>query len=197
MTKSRGLRFRNRNLLNQTFGRWTVIDKAPRDKHGFVRWICRCVCGTVKGVNESTLVRGTSTSCGCLTLEVLSARGRHWDSKSRLYRCWRHLRSRCENKNVSEYKNYGGRGITVCERWQSYDNFKADMGEHPGPGYSIDRIDNDGNYEPSNCRWATRSQQSSNQQKKVCHICGVICKSGAGLSLHTRKMHAGGVYGNI
>lgn len=190
MTKSTGQRIRGRNLLGATFGRWQVISSAPRDRLDFVRWTCRCECGTIRDVNETSLIRGVSRSCGCYTREVLSQRQTHGEShKTKLYACWRHMLSRCENPNVSEYPHYGGRGITVCERWHSFENFRDDMPPHPGDGYSIDRIDNDLGYYPANCRWATRSQQQYNQGKRVCSVCGKMSPSGAGLSLHMRKAH--------
>lgn len=190
MTRSTGQRIHNRDLTGSTFGRWAVIEAAPRDKHGFACWVCRCQCGTVKSVNENTLIRGTSTSCGCLTKEVNSQRRTHGEShKTRLNRCWQLMRRRCNNPNSSEYPYYGARGIKVCARWDQYENFRDDMGEHPGEGYSIDRIDNDGGYEPGNCRWATRSQQTSNQGERSCPTCGKMCESGAGLKLHERIHH--------
>lgn len=191
MTRSTGKRIHNRDLAGQQFGRWTVIERAERDKHRFACWLCRCQCGTIKSVNENTLVRGKSTSCGCLTKEANSQRGTHGEShKTRLYRCWQLMRRRCNNPNSTEYHYYGARGITVCARWEKYEHFRDDMGDHPGDGYSIDRIDNDRGYEPDNCRWATRSQQSSNQRKQSCPACGKVCNSGAGLKQHERIHHA-------
>jgi len=189
MTTSLGIRIHNRNLIGMTFGRWTVLDKAPRDKFGFAHWTCLCKCGNIKTVSENTLIRGKSTSCGCITSEINSQRGTHHQTKTRIYRAWRHMRTRCENPKYNGYKNYGGRGITICDRWLCFDNFFQDMSPHPGEGYSLDRIDNDGNYEPSNCRWATRKQQSSNQAERVCEICGKVCNSGSGLAIHKRVTH--------
>lgn len=192
MTRSTGQRFRNRDLAGSTFGRWTVFERAPKDKHGSTCWLCQCACGTVKIVNENALIRGASTSCGCLTREITSRRmTTHGEShKTRLYRCWKLMRRRCNNPNSIEYPHYGARGIAVCQRWGRYENFRADMGEHPGDGYSLDRIDNDGGYEPGNCRWATRTQQMENQGKRPCPTCGKVCGSGAGLKQHERIHYA-------
>lgn len=185
MTKSRGIREHDRNLVGQSFGSWTVIKKGPKNIFGFAHWVCKCQCGKIKNVAENSLVHGKSKSCGCIAI-----RGRHHESKkTKLYSSWTHMLSRCNNPHAIGYVHYGGRGISVCKRWLTYENFRDDMGPHPGEGYSIDRINNDGNYEPKNCRWATRSQQSSNQQEAKCSECGKICRSGAGLRLHTR-IHA-------
>jgi len=97
---------------------------------------------------------------------------RHGMSKHYLHNIWRKMKGRCFNPTDDAYSDYGGRGITVCERWLTFENFYADMGERPGPDYSLDRINNDGNYEPENCRWATREQQMQNKRKKA------VCKRG-------------------
>jgi len=190
MTKSKGLRIHNRNLVGCKFERWTVVDYAVRNKFGFAMWKCQCECGTINIVCENTLIRGKSKSCGCIAKEVHSARGRHHESHNNsTYSSWIHMNSRCNNPNSNGYNNYGGRGIKICDRWKIYENFRDDMGEKPGSEYSIDRIDNDGNYEPDNCRWSTFKEQMNNQGNKICPLCGKTCGSGAGLALHKRKEH--------
>lgn len=154
----------------QTFGRLTVIRRAEERKAGRrgVVWECQCACGAVVNVAAERL--GVRTrSCGCLHREMAGDRTRtHGDSKSAEHRTWSGMITRCENPNREKFRDYGGRGIRVCERWRGangYQNFLADMGRRPSPRHSIDRIDVDGNYEPGNCRWATPSEQARNTRK--------------------------------
>lgn len=154
--------------LLHKYGRLTVIGE--RQKHGRY-WLvpCRCDCGTEKMVDLASLRSGSTISCGCYRNAAFLARKdamvaktkKHGQWQARTYRIWLGMRARCSNPNITHYARYGGRGIRVCERWQSFENFLADMGEAP-PGHSLDRIDNDGHYEPSNCRWATQQQQMDN-----------------------------------
>lgn len=157
------------NLEGQTFGKLLVLG-VHNTVDGGTRWLCQCACGKQKVIWASSLKRGTANSCGC------SRRGRaawnrsHMESANggRLspeYSTWAAMIQRCTNKRSKSYKNWGGRGITICERWLRFENFLADMGRKPSPRHSIDRFPNkSGNYEPGNCRWATAKEQANNMR---------------------------------
>lgn len=151
----------------QRHGRFTVVSFVGRVNKRSV-WRCQCVCGNVRDVMAQSLVAGTSKSCGCLFLETRRARkgipATHGQSKTRTYRIWCGIKKRCYNKNDHAYPRYGGRGITVHDRWRSsFENFVSDMGECPD-GLTIEREDNDLGYEPGNCRWATYAEQNLNRR---------------------------------
>lgn len=156
------------NLIGQTFGRLMVIAEGP--KRGARRsWACRCVCGNEAAATTSDLRYGDVASCGCLLKGATAANRKHGHSHrsgtSLTYNSWRAMIDRCSNSSHAGFENYGGRGITVCGRWQTFENFLADMGERPSSKHSIDRIDPDGNYEPDNCRWATAKEQRRNRRR--------------------------------
>jgi len=155
------------DLTGQTFGRWTVLEFK-----GQAKWLCRCSCGTEKVVGGSSLRRGNSTSCGCFQREDVSRRTRTHGHKAGgkytpEYIAWANIIARCENPKHKAYPNYGGRGITICGRWrESFESFLADVGPRPSDDNSLDRIDNDGHYEPGNVRWATISEQAKNRRER-------------------------------
>lgn len=131
-------------------------------------WICLCECGRNSTVCAGDLIGGYVSSCGCITRSRT-----HGDSRSTEHRSWLQMKDRCLNENSAHYSSYGGRGIKVCKRWLTYENFLADMGRKSGAGFSLDRIDNNGNYCPENCRWATASQQARNtRQNKILELNG-------------------------
>lgn len=146
-------KYRGLNLSGRRFGMLVAGEKV-----GAVKWLCKCDCGKSKPVAQSALMAGR-ISCGCMESVVKT----HGMSHTNIYSIWKHIISRCENKRDAAYHGYGGRGIKICERWSVFENFYADMGDKPR-GKSIDRIDNDGNYEPSNCRWATSTEQGCNKR---------------------------------
>lgn len=155
------------DIIGTKFTRWLVISRASNDAVGKAQFLCRCDCGAEKVLQGILLRRGVSKSCGCLKLEALSKRqkthGHTANGKpSPTFHSWAGMIARCTNPNNAHYKYYGGVGISVCDRWHSFSNFLQDMGEKP-PRMSIDRIDVSGNYEPSNCRWATAKEQARNK----------------------------------
>ncbi len=170
------------NLIDKTglrFGRLFVLRRIEdyRSPKGAMdsRYRVRCDCGTELNVRSSNLAYGNTNSCGCFKREqVTLAKKTHGDSNAGgirkmapEYRAWRGAIERCENPNTERYPHYGGRGIRVCRRWRkSYETFLSDMGRRPSALHSIDRKDNDGNYEPRNCRWATQSEQQRNKQPR-------------------------------
>lgn len=196
---------RRQSLVGLRSGRLTVIRIG--EVHGYkAKWLCRCECGNTALVWSYSLRSGRTKSCGCLKDELSAERslvhghtGR--GTRSSEYNSWDGMNQRCHNTKNPSYRKYGGRGIRVCARWRaSFANFIADMGRKPSPQHSIDRIDNDGNYEPGNCRWATLSQQNSNMQRSKGALvykgeCGTFqywaAKLGVTPSALCRRLNAG------
>jgi len=159
--------------------RWTILENLSRPESKSVKGSdkikVKCECGTIKDHTGTALK--TSKSCGCYAIDQSSKRGMFYGGENKkekqlMYARWKNMRKRCYNIDSQQYINYGMRGISVCDRWlepdgQGFRNFYEDMGDRPSKEYSLDRINNDGNYEPSNCRWATAKQQRNNQRKGI------------------------------
>lgn len=165
-----------RDLTGQRFGKLVARSIVGQDKHKNVIWLCDCDCGQTHEVVSRALVNGHVNSCGCMGHgEFRSKRQeKHGGSKERLYGVWGGMLNRCYDPNRTEFSNYGGRGIEVCDEWRnSYAAFRSWAYANgydpalPGKDCSLDRIDTDGNYEPSNCRWVTMLEQSRNKRETV------------------------------
>jgi hypothetical protein len=153
------------DLTGRRFGRLEVVGRAP-NRNTVVYWLCRCDCGIEKEVGSQSLRSGRIKSCGCLRVDTSRARcTTHGKCNSREYQSWQNMKRRCSDISNEAYANYGARGITYHESFEQFDGFFEYLGVCP-EGYSLDRIDNDGNYEPGNVRWASRSTQNANQRKR-------------------------------
>lgn len=164
-----------KNLTGLTFNRLTVLKRMPDKRLWMPYYWCQCVCGTIREVRGSHLTLNKIQSCGCLNQELKLARGRHFLSKHILYKRFEKMKARCTNPNNPDYHHYGGRGIGIYEPWQCYpeDFINYIITLYPDwktmliNGYSIDRINNDGNYEPGNLRLATPKEQANNRRKRA------------------------------
>ena len=159
------------DLTGKTFGRWSVVKRAENSPQGQAMWLCRCECGNERAMLSILLRRGISRSCGCLHRDDLVKRntvhgGSVIGNRKAEYNIWSGVIKRCTNPKCRAWKNYGGRGITICDRWRhSFANFLADVGERPSIKHSLDRYpDQNGNYEPGNVRWATAKEQCRNKR---------------------------------
>lgn len=210
-TNGKNLIVGGRNLTGQRFGRLTVTKEAGRDAQKRALWLCKCDCGNEKIVASYLLKRGSVKSCGCYAAEVRHSPNTfavtHGGYKTRLYKTWESMRQRCNNKNSSGYNSYGGRGIRVCDEWSDFGSFRdwayANGYDDTAPKgrCTLDRIDNDGDYEPSNCRWVDSKTQAQNRSAthkyeyngEILSIRELSDKTGVNYSLLYRRIIVDGI----
>lgn len=182
------------DLTGQKFGRLTATLLTKRTNRKEAYWVCLCECGNTTTVSGYHLRSGHTQSCGCLHSEVTAKMLRvHGMTGTPTYVSWAGMIQRCFDQNSTSYPRYGARGITVCERWLAFENFYADMGERP-EGYSLDRIDPNGNYQPGNVRWATDEHQNNNKRNsKIISVNGepmTIGEAARKYNIHYHSLHS-------
>lgn len=165
-------------MKGKRFGRWFVLSEKGKNRDGKILWECKCDCGKIGLVSGKVLRLKKSRSCGCLNKELLRIRSiTHGGCGTILHNRWRGMLQRCKNPNNKNYQCYGGRGITVCERWKSFENFRGDMEQTFKPRLTLDRIDNNKGYSKENCKWATQIEQARNTRRNHLIIIGGITKT--------------------
>ena len=159
-----------KDITGQKFNLLTVLKYSHTEKGHGSYWLCVCECGNKKTIRIDGLKAGQPRSCGCLQKKWVSsgrANRTHGKSTTKIYKCWLRMKSRCFDKKNQDYKHYGNRGITVCKRWFDFETFAKDMGAIPSNKHTIERIDNDGNYEPRNCKWLENTEQNKNKRNSI------------------------------
>lgn len=152
-----------KSLKGKKFGKWFVVSKLKSRTEGHCLYKAKCACGTIRILREVDLKSGHTKSCGCRRKELATTHGLRYSTE---YSSWSCMFQRCYREDHKSFKYYGGRGISVCKKWKKFENFIEDMGMKPTSQHSIDRINADKNYIPSNCRWATKKEQAINKRKK-------------------------------
>lgn len=171
------------DLTGQVFTRLTVLSRAENAENGACRYLCQCECGNQKVIYASALRSNLTRSCGCLDLEMKSARTAMAAKRNPEYVIWKGIKNRCYCTTSTAYCKYGARGIAMCDSWRdSFEQFFEDMGRRPSSEHSIERRENDGNYEPSNCYWATRTEQARNKRMPITNTSGIT-----GVGFHKRR----------
>lgn len=189
------------DITGHRFSRLVAIKLLPeRSPQGRTLWECKCDCGKTVAVSSNALRRGNTQSCGCLARSLTASRStKHGKANSPEYAIWAAMRNRCTNPNDRNYKNYGGRGITLCERWQAFPSFYADMGSRPSSRHSIERLDNNGHYSPDNCKWATVEEQQLNRRTarlltfkgETCNLAIWAKRTGLSVTCILHRLNAG------
>lgn len=166
------------DITGRMFHSWTVIEYAGQNRWGHSMWLCRCRCGTEASVGAKDLRSGRHNQCRRCAV-TKHGHGKYGRQRTPSYMVWQSMRERCNNTESISYDRYGGRGISVCDRWNDFSAFLADMGERPSLSHTIDRVNNDGNYEPGNCRWATAAEQATNRSdnRMLTHDGKTMCVS--------------------
>ena len=161
------MRLKHVNLTGQQFFRLTAIERVGDLNKGRVTWECQCACGAKKVVEASRLLRGTAKSCGCWKKECRKTHGNTTQgARTPEYCAWVNMKNRVKDAVSPNHKNYAGRGIGVCERWDIFENFLADVGQRPTSKHTVERVNNDLGYSPENCKWGTRTEQSRNRRNR-------------------------------